>query len=115
MKKTILIFSSLALVALMLTPTHHAHAVAKAVFPDSRDNQPLPPDIYPNISHNVQSSDQVAPGVTVMPEIPKDMTGAEATQPTTPEKSSSHAAWWLVGIVAVIIGIAIARKKKDTF
>lgn len=111
MKKFFILITFVFLFILTAIPVK-TEAVARDSFPSSRRTQPLPQDTKPNISENIQSTDNVvAPGLIV--EEPKE--NAYMPTETAPEKKVSRTwIWWtVIGTLLIILIIArVIRGEK---
>ena len=112
--KKILITTTFVLTFLSLSSMapHTAEALARAVFPDPRQNQPAPAGVSPNISHNVESTDLVAPGIPVQEDTP----GAQTSPQNNIPASHGNTLWWILGVLGLagVIAFVATRKKNET-
>jgi hypothetical protein len=101
------------LIFIAYTPT--AFALKQAIFPDSKSLQPLPPDSYPNISGNVNSTTSVSPTYEYQTSETVGEESASIIETPTADKKTSPMVWPLIllgGIIAFFVYRRIKRSKK---
>lgn len=94
--------------------THTSFAMMRATFPDSKSLQPLPPDTYPNISGNTNSSVE-SPKVTEY-----DLDETETPVPPSQEivttsdssKSPNYILWSIIALAILVTGFVFYFKKR---
>ena len=96
-----------------LLATHSAFAVGNSFYPSSARLQPAPAGIHANISHNVQSSEIITPNIIVEPAQPKQPNVVNTNQTTPNPAPHSNMLWWIFGIVILVLGFLIFKKRKS--
>lgn len=96
------------MVMLVFTPQNFVEAVTQVVYPDNSALVPLPENVYPDLSHSVQSSRQVAP--EILEQNPDILTTPSLNEVQAQKKSSPLLAFIAVGFLILTFGIAIVRR-----
>jgi hypothetical protein len=84
----------------------------KAVFPNAKSLQPIPQDIQPNISGNVNSSVSVDPYIENEQKISEETVPEPTSTEKIPEKRGpSFSMWWFAAMIIISFGIVLWYRK----
>lgn len=104
------------LIIIFVANTSTAFAMAKAVFPDEKSLQPIPHNVYPNISGNINSTTNIAPDYQFESknEIQQETNQKENTTNTVKTNDPNNISFiiWPIIIIVIIICFFIYRKIK---
>jgi hypothetical protein len=110
-------YISIVIVLVLLTlQTTPVFALKQATFPDSKSVQPLPKDVYPNISGNVNSTVGTPPESESLPLDKKSESSSmnQSTQEAKDDSSSSYLVWSIIIFFIVVIIFIIYYKKRKS-
>lgn len=99
----------LAISLSLLLSTQYTYAVAKVPFPISSRSQPIPANTYPNISHNINSTLPVEPGIQKTTEEPSPTT---TTQSEAKVSSSNWPTIVIIVLALFVAGFFVSKKLK---
>lgn len=108
----------LIVIALMFLVVHTAPALAlkQAIFPDSKSVQPLPKDVYPNISGNVNSTVSNTPSVETKP-LNTEEKVSEVEQGSTEnnvDDSPSYLLWSIIIFILIVVMFIFYFKSRKS-
>lgn len=108
---TSIIISLAIIISIYASPTY---ALGKAVFPNSKSSQPIPENVRPNISGNINSSVSTNSLMDLnrvqSEETPLNTVSPKANQPTN--RISFYVKWVITGFFLITVIFIIYYKKR---